>query len=573
MKNVRSLVSCFIILLALLQYRYYYSDAGHVKQPLKVTVWDAFGYYAYLPAICIYHDYKDLKWLTAIDEKYSVTGGNGWQAEKLPDGHYTFKYLGGVALMQLPFFYIGHIIATHSHYPPDGFSPPYQYALGFGIVFYCFFALLLLRRLLLRYFSDTAVAISLILLCLASNFIQYAAIDNGQSHAYLFCVYVLVLCATRRWHEWPTAAWALAIGYLIGLGTMTRPTEAIMLFIPVMWGTQNKEAAKAKWQMVKAHKPHIAFAALGGLLGILPQLVYWKQSTGGWVYDVGSKWDFLNPHFRVLFGWEKGWFVYTPVTVLFIAGMWYIRRFPFRKSVLWFCLLNIYVIIGWHEWRYGGSYSTRALVQSYAVFALPLTAVTDRVLAMRWRIPFLLVCIYLLGVNFFQIYQYNLTILHFDDMNRRYYGAIYLNPHPSPVDMSLLDNDASLPNERHLQKKILLNNTQQQSISFAANEQKILATIPISATTKEHWLKVESDIRAPRCLWQTFLQARMVYGKDTAQAKARLYSPIAEDSTVNGYAFFVRVPGQATGNMEIFLGSPFAFYGQVHTLRITEEYK
>jgi hypothetical protein len=31
------------------------------------------------------------------------------------------------------------------------------------------------------------------------------------------------------------------------------------------------------------------------------------------------------PHFRVLFGGEKGWFIYTPITILFIVGLFLMR--------------------------------------------------------------------------------------------------------------------------------------------------------------------------------------------------------------------------------------------------------
>ena len=376
MKNLLSLIACGIICIVLLQYRV---DTIPEDKPLNVTQWDAFGYYMYLPAICIYHDYKKLDWLTEADKKYHVTGGDGWQAQKEANGNYVFKYLGGVAIMELPFFYIGHMVTKNYGYPADGFSPPYMYALAFGIIFYCMLGLLLLRYVLLRYFKDSTVAVTLLLLCLATNFIQYVAVDNGLSHAYIFPLYVLVIYTTLKWHRRPRIGWALLTGYIIGLATISRPTEAIMLFIPLMWQMQSREAAREKWQLVKTHSSHIAAVAVGGVLGILPQLVYWKLSSGHLIYDVGSKWQFLTPWFRVLFGWEKGWFIYTPVTIFFIAGMFFMKRFPFRKSVLWFCLLNIWIIIAWDDWRYGGTYSTRALMQSYPVFALPLAAFTEYV--------------------------------------------------------------------------------------------------------------------------------------------------------------------------------------------------
>jgi len=573
LKNIFSLTACIIISVALLQYRGGYSGMHKGNPALKVTVWDAFGYYAYLPSIFIYHDCKQLNWLTGIDKQYSVTGGNGWQAEKLKNGNYVFKYLGGVAIMELPFFLAGHFIARHTYYPPDGFSPPYQYALGFGVIFYCILAILLLRKILLVYFKDVTVAITLVMVCLATNFIQYAAIDNGQSHGYIFPLYVLILYATLKWHRKPAVLWALITGYIIGLACISRPTEAIMLFIPLMWGTQNKEAAAVKWQLFRQNKSHIIAAALGGFAGILPQLIYWKQVTGSFIYDVGSKWEFLNPHFRVLFGWEKGWFIYTPVTLFFIIGMFFIRQFPFRKSVLWFCLLNIYIIIAWHDWRYGGSYSTRALVQSYPVFALPFAAVAERISTKKWRWVFYLLCAYLLFVNLFQVGQYNSTILHYNDMNRLYYSRIYVNPNPSPIDMSLLDNDELLNDASNYRATSIINTTSAKEVHFAPNSADTIASAVISnsPSVKESWLKIMCTIKAPGCLWQSYLNMKIDGDAMSKQCRVRLFSPISKDSMANNYACYMRMPENfRQGFLKIYITSPFNFEGNVEKIRVTK---
>jgi hypothetical protein len=407
MRKYFSLIACLIIAIILIQQRVAYSDVGYHKRELKVTTWDALGYYMYLPGIFIYHDVTELKWFPEIDKKYSLSGGEVYQASKHKNGNYVFKYLGGVSILQAPFFAIAHMIAGPSGYTADGFSPPYQYAVAFGAVFWCIIAFFILRLILLRYFSDNTVAITLLLLVLATNLIQYISVDSAMSHAWIFPLYVFVLYTTGKWHDTQKGFWALITGIIIGLATISRPTEAVILFIPLFWNTHTKEAAKQKWQMVSAHKAHIYQAILGGFIGVLPQLIYWKITTGSFIYDVGSKWDFANPHFRVLFGPEKGWFIYTPITICFIIGFFFIKNMPFRKSVLWFCLLNIYIIIAWHDWRYGGSYSTRALSQSYAIFALPFAAFIERINQTKWKWLFYTISIYFICMNFAQIYQYN----------------------------------------------------------------------------------------------------------------------------------------------------------------------
>ena len=219
MKNKLSLTAWLLVGLVLALHRLAY-PSGDAK--LKVTTWDALGYYFYLPALFIYNDISELRWFPEIDRKYAVSGGTLYQANRQEDGagKYVGKYLGGVAIMQLPVFAAGHFIAKATGYPADGFSAPYQYAIAWGALLYCFLALLLLRSVLLLYFSDGTTALTIILLCLASNFIQYAAIDGGMSHAYIFALYALILWLTIKWHKHPAKITAAAIGYTIGLATI-----------------------------------------------------------------------------------------------------------------------------------------------------------------------------------------------------------------------------------------------------------------------------------------------------------------------------------------------------------------
>ena len=346
MKSKYSFTAFVFILAISAGVRGYYIQKEAKEKQFCVTTYDAFGYYLYLPSSLIYHDVTELNWVAKIDSQYHVTGeGKLYQAIKEPNGRHVFKYLGGVAVLQLPFFAIGHAVAHLTNAPTDGFSLPYQYALVFGAFFYAFVGLFYLRRFLLLYFDDKTVAFTLLLLTIASNWVQYLAIDSAMSHIYIFPLYVFVLLATKRWHERPNLFSAFAVGGVIGLATICRPTEAVMLFIPLLWNTHNRATATQKWQLVQQNKFSIAVAMLGGLFAVAPQLLYWKYASGRFVYDVGSKWYFLNPYFRVLFGFEKGWFVYTPVTILFVMGLFFIRRYAFYRSVLVFCLLNILVVM------------------------------------------------------------------------------------------------------------------------------------------------------------------------------------------------------------------------------------
>ncbi|MEP7195555.1 MAG: hypothetical protein ABI851_03490 [Saprospiraceae bacterium] len=405
-KSNFSLASVVIVLLVAITLRFCYIR-NNSANGYNATSWDALGYYMYQPGFLIYGDVKDLHWLPQIDSIYHVTGGKLYQANKISNGNYVFKYLGGVCILQLPFFYIGHVIAKFENVPQDGFSWPYQYSILFGAIFWFFIGLLFLKNVLLNFFSDLITSLTILLLFLATNLPQYISIDGAMSHSWIFTMYCFMLWLTYKWHTKPSILIAFLIGIICGIATISRPTEIIIIFIPLLWGCQTKIFSTQKWAYIKQNLAHVYVAIIGGIIGLLPQLLYWKYTTGNFVYDVGSKWYFLTPWFRVLFGFYSGWFIYTPITLIFIAGFWLMKNQPFKKAVIIFCLLNIWIILSWFDWTYGVSYSSRALSQGSPVYAFALASFLDKYFSGKRKFLIILIGLIFILVNFYQIRIYN----------------------------------------------------------------------------------------------------------------------------------------------------------------------
>jgi hypothetical protein len=585
MSKLRPRISSKIIILLIglvcLQFRTYYSDISG-KRELKVTTWDALGYYIYLPAIFIYEDYKTYEWFPELDEEYQLSGGWVYQLSDLPNGNKVGKYLGGVAILQAPFFGIGHIVALNTDYKADGFSAPYQYAIAFGCIFWFLMGLLILRKVLRLFFSESVTAWTLAMLILATNAVQYSSVDNAMSHGFIFTLYAMLLFATVKWHIRPKAVWALFIGMVIGLACISRPTELIMILVPILWFTHNKEQSRAKWDLVRKYKHHILFLALGGILGVAPQIIYWKQVTGSFMYDVGSKWDFLQPHFQVLFGWKKGMFIYTPATILFIVGMFIAkkRNYPFRLSVIWFGLLNIYIIIAWHHWEYGASYATRALMQSYPIYALPLAVcISEMYHWKKWKWVAGSVALYLIGVNLFQTWQYNETVLHYNDMNRRYYGAIYLDRNPTPLDMSLLDTDEKFNSKGKSSHSIIeeysdltVNIPGRDSLKLYSGVLPSLGDFE-NGDVPKRWLKIKAKLNLSQGLWNSSLnvQSRTSKGEVLKSRSFRLSTPIVTYGEENDYELHFKLPKDRTAtHLHIALHSDLEVKGNIVEFKVLE---
>src|ERR1043166_8517789 len=126
---------CEVLLILLLAYFFGTKDLNNCYD--KTIMVDGFGYYAYLPATYIYHDYS-YKFFDEIYSKYYCPGFSPPTKYFVNqfDGLKINKYYPGVSLLWLPFFLIAHLLAGWFHLPADGYSDIYQYAIGIAGLFY-----------------------------------------------------------------------------------------------------------------------------------------------------------------------------------------------------------------------------------------------------------------------------------------------------------------------------------------------------------------------------------------------------------------------------------------------------
>ncbi|RMG59309.1 MAG: hypothetical protein D6722_22485 [Bacteroidetes bacterium] len=412
-----------------------------------VLSWDVYGYYLYLPATFIYHDLDGLGFKDSLFVQYRPAG-DFHHATPQPDGGFVMKYPIGMAVAYLPWFGVGHLAATLSDtYAADGFSQPYQQAVAWGMILYALLGLLILRRVLLRFFQDREVAIVLGILVLATNYLNYTAFDGAMPHNMLFTLYAALLWLTAAWHERPRAHLALLIGLCVGWATIIRPTELMSLLIPLLWGIRDGKSLKAKLKLLWTHWQQVLLLGFGLILMGSLQMIYWKWSSGSFLYYSYGEFgfDWLRPHLiNGLFSYRKGWLVYTPVMILALIGFW--PLFRQERGQFWpvaiFTALNLYVVFAWEVWWYGGSFGARPLVQSYAFLALPLGAAVAAMLSRRWLtvlgVAFMLLCA---DLNLMMTWQAHGTDTgwHSEAMTRAYFWKIFGKSQVKRSDRKFLD--------------------------------------------------------------------------------------------------------------------------------------
>ena len=472
MKNHLSLYAWLFSAAFLLAVNLFYYPKWKIPGAEAAISWDVSGYYFYLPAIFIYKDLKKVGFREEIHRKYQPAG-SPYQAFQHEDGNYVMKYSAGMAVQYLPFFLTAHALARLLGYPADGFSRPYQVAISVGSVLIAILGLWFMRKVLLRYFKDGAAAATLLILVLATNYLDYTAINGPMTHNYLFTLYALLIWLTIKFYEHPAYSKALGIGLILGLAALTRPTEIISALIPILWGVGSVAQARERMAFFVRHWPKLALAAAATIAVGSIQLIYWKYVSGDWIVysyqEQGFSW--LKPHIRNgLFSYRAGWLIYTPVMGFALLGFITLAR-QYRQlfpATFLFTLLFIYIAFAWDIWWYGGSLGQRSMVQAYAVLALPLASFITWAGRRAWTAySFAALCLFFAYANLWWTHQAHLGgLFASEQMNRPYFQRIFLRNHVPDEVQKLLDTDELFEGERKNVKLLKEENFESDTATF-----------------------------------------------------------------------------------------------------------
>lgn len=393
---------------------------------------DGGGYYAYLPAVFIYHDYQ-YNFAGPMDQTYHpfINPTPAYYCHPV-DGKLVNKYYCGESICLLPFFLTATALSHWFDYPVDGYSFLFQGAVCIGALFYVLLGLWMVRKILLRYgVSEGATAATLAALFLGTNLFHYCLAEPSMSHAYSFGIIAWFVWQLVRFCETPSTGRMALLGFLLGLIILIRPSNGmVILILPFIAGS---------WEHLKKILLYTVRNWLGLLLAaasfcaiMFVQLRLYKEQCGHWfLYSYpGEHLDFAKPELmNVLFSWRKGFFIYTPVMLFAMAGLITLARKPERYKLATlggFLLLAMYVISCWSCWPYGGSFGMRPLVDYYVFFSIPLALLIDKVRTRWMLISSATVLSALIFLNLFQFYQYYTNILPFDEMTWTKYKRIFL---------------------------------------------------------------------------------------------------------------------------------------------------
>lgn len=432
-KYISSKNLAFFIAIIILVSHYYLRTVNYNNWS-NMLGWDVLAYYIYLPFTFIYGDpgITDQSIIEHIFQVYSPSG-TFYQAFQLPNGNWSPMYSLGMAIFYTPFFFIGHIWALLSDYPADGFSFPYQFSIANGVMVYIIAGIFIIRKVLLKFFNDKISMLVMLFLLMGTSFFHESIADECGPHAILFAGFGLVLYLNIRWHETPTIKLAFWLGTVMGLSILARGSSIVLILVPVLWNVYDKESFNNKIALIIKHWKQIAIALVGFLIFPFVQMIYWKVTTGSFIfntYQVTPGFDWLEPHIgKVLFSYKKGWLLYTPMIVFPLIGLFFLKNK--KKSVFFailsFVIINFYLISSWGTWWQGGSFGSRYFVESYAILSIPFGFLIQKIYSKRiLKYVFTLLASLFLLLNVFQTWQFNNWIFDGYSMTKEYYWKVFL---------------------------------------------------------------------------------------------------------------------------------------------------
>ena len=425
----------------------------HWKDEKRVIEWDAISYYAYLPATFIYHDLS----LSFADNYKGSHKFIVWP-DRGPEGKYVIKTSMGLSLLWTPFFLAGHAVAHLSGADTGGYSPPYKLFLLLSALFFLTVGLIYLRKILLASSTDGVAALVIAAFVIGTNLFWYTLYQGTMSHVYSFALISAFIWYSMKWYGYdnippsPSAAAALRLGLLLGIITLIRPTNIIIVIFFLFYGVASAETLRRRIGELFLSYWQLAIIVSAAFLVWVPQLIYWKEMTGQWLYfSYGSdeRFFFADPAIiQGLFSWRKGLFLYTPLMIMAFAGiiaLWK-RRSPHALPVTLFVPLNIYIIFSWWCWWYGGGFGQRAFIDSYVLMAVATAALLTPGMATRntgeikWTQRLTLAAFLLFtSLGILQNIQYYNGAIHWDSMTREAYLDSFGRLKPSARFYDLLE--------------------------------------------------------------------------------------------------------------------------------------
>jgi hypothetical protein len=400
-----------VILILLTVYFRWKGDTG--RDWISIIDGDAKGYYAYLEQIFIQHNFGHA---TVNYEQINAV-----------NGHSVIKYYSGTALLLSPFFLASYFISWIGNLPLNAYAELFQKVISLAGIFYLLLGLFFAAKLLQQFkISMLNIILTLTLFLFGSNLLTYTVIHPAMSHVYSFFAVSLFLWLFNNFLINGKKKYLLLSALVLGLVYLIRPFNIVI--VGFLFFFFNDPASSLTW--LKKNSKTLLLAMLLFLLTISLQNILWFVQCREFLIWPYSHEGFYFTHpefFRVLFGFRKGLFVYTPLLGISLLGLLVLLRKNKVRFLITSCflLLITYLLSAWWCWSYSDGFGMRPFIDFYVIFILLFALLLQNAKVwIKWLI--MVVSLLPLGLNLLQNYQYHKGIIHAEYMNRERYKDVFL---------------------------------------------------------------------------------------------------------------------------------------------------
>ncbi len=299
-------------------------------------------------------------------------------------------YAFGAPLLWAPFFIAAHLSLSllnlfGASFALEGFSNPYQRAIGLGTLVYGAVGLALIFRMLSTFFTRGLAAFATIALTSGSFLIWYLTVDNSMVHGVSMFATTLFLFAWHRAGRTPSAGRWLAMGAAAGLMALVRWQNVLFAAAPLAvlaWDAMRSSASGRPGARAGELLRHLAIFAASATVVFLPQLFFWKVVRGGW-FDMPSAEHGMGAtglHVAdVLFSSNHGLLSWSPVVYLALPGLLLFARRDARLFVALAAGFAAQLLVNGavDVWWGGAGFGARRFANCALVFAIGLAAALD----------------------------------------------------------------------------------------------------------------------------------------------------------------------------------------------------
>ena len=318
---------------------------------------------------------------------------------------HSFTYSIGSAILWLPFFLMGHLIAymyswLGYNFTTDGYSQPYYVMTAIGSASYFFIGLVLLYDLLCNHFSKWISFLAVNVLWLSTHLPFYVFIRSRMAHANEFFIVTLFLYLWWK-HRNKIMNWyfSVLLGATAGLLVLVRFDDLPLLSLFLV---------DTIFLMIKDYKNHtqrwryrlrdfivfiLIFSCVVSLAFLCSKIIWGEYSLGGPEFSYGKgpfniligligKFSFTNL-WRIFMAGDKGLFLSFPVWILGLLGLGlWMRREKYLSVLILLGFLFPLILCILNPIR-GLEYGIRRLSSAVPLLAFGVAMCFERIFNLR----------------------------------------------------------------------------------------------------------------------------------------------------------------------------------------------